>query len=209
MNQITNKKIKEDILKIIEAEAKAILSIPITDSFGKAVDLINKAVHSKKGKVVASGVGKAGNIALNIAKTLSATGTPAIFLNPSEAQHGDLGIIQPNDVLLLFSNSGKTKEVIELCKLVKMLKYQLKIISITGNQKSELGKISDITISTGNPKEVCPLELTPTTSTTAMKVAGDILIVLMIQKIGLTFNDYAKMHPGGYLGIKSRNAAKK
>ena len=150
-------------------------------------------------------MGKAGQIALNIATTFSSTGTPAVFLHPSDAQHGDLGIIQPNDILLLVSNSGKTREIIELCNLVKGLGYQLKVIVITGNPDSKLGHFSDVTISTGHPDEVCPLGLTPTTSTTVMTVIGDALVVLMMHKIGFTAADYAKRHHGGYLGDKSRN----
>src|SRR5512137_2047737 len=104
-----------EVRKIFEAEAQAVLSIPVSDSFHKACDLIHEAVHVNGGKVVASGMGKAGQIALNIATTFSATGTPAVFLHPSDAQHGDLGVIQKKDILLLISNSGKTLEIIELC----------------------------------------------------------------------------------------------
>ncbi|HJZ40237.1 MAG TPA: SIS domain-containing protein [Bacteroidales bacterium] len=196
-----------DIKEIFEAEARAVLNIPVTDNFTKACDLIHDAVHIKKGKVVASGMGKAGQIALNIATTFSATGTPAIFLHPSDAQHGDLGVIQPDDILLLVSNSGKTREIIELYELVKMLGYHLGVIVITGNPDSELGNNADVTISTGHPREVCPLGLTPTTSTTVMTVIGDALVVLLMKKIGFSAGDYAKRHHGGYLGVKSRDAA--
>ena len=105
---------KEDIKKILEHEANAILSLPVTDDYENAVDLIIEQVHTKKGKRVTSGMGKAGQIAMNIATTFSSTGTPAVFLHPSEAQHGDLGVLQPNDVMLLISNSGKTREICEL-----------------------------------------------------------------------------------------------
>jgi len=196
-----------EINRIFEDEAKAILNIPVTESFIQARDLIYEAVHINKGKVVASGMGKAGQIALNIATTFSATGTPAVFLHPSDAQHGDLGVIQSNDILLLISNSGKTLEIIELCDLAKNLGYPLKIIVITGNIKSDLGNLADITISTGHPQEVCPLGLTPTTSTTVMTVIGDALVTLLMKKIGFTAADYAKRHHGGYLGMKSRHAA--
>ena len=199
----------DEIRKIFEAEANAVMNIPITDSFSHACDLIVEAVHHNKGKVVASGMGKAGQIALNIATTFSATGTPAIFLHPSDAQHGDLGVIQPNDILLLVSNSGKTLEIIELCDLVKNLGYTLKIIVITGNPDSDLGNRADVTISTGHPQEVCPLGLTPTTSTTVMTVIGDALVVILMKRLGFTAAEYAKRHHGGYLGIKSRHAAQK
>ena len=196
-----------EVRKIFEAEALAVLNIPITDNFNKACDLIYEAVHNNKGKVVASGMGKAGQIALNIATTFSATGTPAVFLHPSDAQHGDLGVIQPNDILLLISNSGKTLEIIELCDLAKRLGYNMKIIVITGNPDSDLGHLADVTISTGHPQEVCPLGLTPTTSTTVMTVIGDALVVIMMKRIGFSSAEYAKRHHGGYLGIKSRHAA--
>jgi arabinose-5-phosphate isomerase len=199
----------DTIKEIFEAEARAVLDIPVTENFDRACDLIYEAVHKKKGKVVVSGMGKAGQIALNIATTFSATGTPAVFLHPSDAQHGDLGVIQPNDVMLLISNSGKTREIIELFNLVKLLGYDLHAIVITGNTDSEVGNLADVTISTGNPREVCPLGLTPTTSTTVMTVIGDALVVIMMKRIGFTAADYAKRHHGGYLGIKSRDAARK
>ena len=197
----------DEVRKIFEAEARAVLDIPITDNFNKACDLIYEAVHQHKGKVVASGMGKAGQIALNIATTFSSTGTPAVFLHPSDAQHGDLGVIQLNDILLLVSNSGKTLEILELCELARRLGYPMKIIVITGNPDSDLGNLADVTLSTGHPKEVCPLGLTPTTSTTVMTVIGDALVVLLMKRIGFTAADYAKRHHGGYLGIKSRHAA--
>jgi arabinose-5-phosphate isomerase len=197
----------KEVKLIFEAEARAVLDIPLSSSFGEACDLIYEAVHKNNGKVVASGMGKAGQIALSIATTFSATGTPAVFLHPSDAQHGDLGIIQPNDILLLISNSGKTLEILELCELAKRLGYNMKIIVITGNPDSELGHLADITISTGHPQEVCPLGLTPTTSTTVMTVIGDALVVLLMKRIGFSAADYAKRHHGGYLGIKSRHAA--
>lgn len=198
----------EEVRKIFEAEANAILNIPVSQNFNIACDHIFDAVHQNGGKVVASGMGKAGQIALNIATTFSATGTPAVFLHPADAQHGDLGVIQPNDILLLVSNSGKTLEIIELCDLAKKLGYpQMKIIVITGNPDSELGNLANVTISTGHPEEVCPLGLTPTTSTTVMTAIGDALVVLLMKKIGFTASDYAKRHHGGYLGFKSRHAA--
>ena len=190
------------------AEAKAIRNIPVTDNFGKAVELIYQTVHKKGGKVIASGMGKAGQIALNIATTFSSTGTPAIFLHPSDAQHGDLGVISDKDILLLVTNSGKTREILELYELSKGLVSHIPVVVITGNPYSPLGSIADVTIHTGGPDEICPLGLTPTTSTTVMTVIGDILVVLLMKKIGFSAEDYAKRHHGGYLGIQSRNALK-
>jgi arabinose-5-phosphate isomerase len=196
-----------EVKKIFEAEAQAVLNIPVTENYDMACNLIYEAVHVNNGKVVASGMGKAGQIALNIATTFSATGTPAVFLHPSDAQHGDLGVIQPSDILLLVSNSGKTLEILELYELSKRLGYSLNTIVITGNADSELGNLASVTLSTGHPGEVCPLGLTPTTSTTVMTVIGDALVVLLMKKIGFTAADYAKRHHGGYLGVKSRHAA--
>ncbi len=195
---------KEAIKKVIEQEADAIKNIPVTDDFIIAIDIIFERVHQKKGKLVASGMGKAGQIALNIATTLSSTGTPSVFLHPSDSQHGDLGVLQENDVLLLISNSGKTREIIELVELAENLHPGLPLIVISGNAESILAKNANAFIFTGNPPEVCPLGLSPTTSTTVMTVIGDALVVSLMNKIGFTSSDYAKRHHGGYLGDKSR-----
>lgn len=200
---------KETIRKVIEQEAAAIRNIPVTDNFIQAIDLIYNRVHTKRGKLVVSGMGKAGQIALNIATTFSSTGTPSVFLHPSDSQHGDLGVVQENDVLLLISNSGKTREIIELVELANNLHPGLPLIVISGNPESELAKNANAFIFTGNPDEVCPLGLSPTTSTTVMTVIGDALVVSMMNKIGFTSQDYAKRHHGGYLGDKSREQAKK
>jgi arabinose-5-phosphate isomerase len=200
--------ILNEIVNLLKHEAEAVQNIPVSDSFIKAVDLIFQKVHLEGGKVIASGMGKAGQIAENIATTLSSTGTPAVYLHPSEAQHGDLGVIRENDVLIVLSNSGKTREIIELVELTHNLYEKVPLIVITGNPEGELPKIAEVSIFTGNPKEVCALGLTPTTSTTTMTVIGDILVVLEMKKIGFSHADYAKRHHGGYLGQKSRSEAK-
>jgi arabinose-5-phosphate isomerase len=194
----------ERIREILDKEATAVRNIPITANFGKAIEIIHYQVHIRKGKLVTSGMGKAGQIAHNIATTFSSTGTPAAFLHPSEAQHGDLGILQENDVLLAISNSGKTREIIELIDLKNNLYPLIPLIVITGNENSPLAQKADCFILTGAPGEVCPLGLTPTTSTTVMTVIGDALVVLLMEKIGFDANDYSKRHHGGYLGMKSR-----
>jgi arabinose-5-phosphate isomerase len=199
---------KEAIRKVIELEAEAIKNIPVTDDFVKAVDLIYRQVHKKKGKLVASGMGKAGQIALNIATTFSSTGTPSVFLHPSDSQHGDLGVVQENDILFLISNSGKTREILELVELAEILHPGLPLIVISGNPESTLAQNADAFIYTGNPAEVCPLGLSPTTSTTVMTVIGDALVVSLMNKIGFTSEEYAKRHHGGYLGDKSRLQAR-
>ena len=194
------------IKNILQRESDAIRKIPVNDSYIKAVELIYRQVHERNGKLIASGMGKAGQIAINIATTFSSTGTPAIFLHPSDAQHGDLGVIQEEDVLLLVSNSGKTREILELFQLSRNLYDSLPVIILTGNSESPLGNLANVIITTGLPDEVCPLGLTPTTSTTVMTVIGDVLVVLMMEKIGFSVEDYAKRHHGGYLGYKSRIA---
>jgi arabinose-5-phosphate isomerase len=196
--------VKERIVSLLLAEAEAIKSIPVNDSYSKVIELLYEQVHLRKGKLIASGMGKAGQIAISIATTFSSTGTPAVFLHPSDSQHGDLGVIQDEDVLLLVSNSGKTREILELYQLSKNLNAKIPVIVLTGNPDSPLGEAADIVLSTGHPVEVCPLDLTPTTSTTVMGVIGDVLVVLMMEKIGFTKDDYAKRHHGGYLGQKSR-----
>jgi len=199
----------EKIREIFKSEASAIEKIPINNSFEDAIGIIHRQVHGKNGKLVTSGMGKAGQIAHNIATTFSSTGTPAAFLHPSEAQHGDLGILQENDVLLAISNSGKTREIIELIDLKNKLYPLIPVIVITGNENSPLAQKADCFILTGAPPEVCPLGLTPTTSTTIMTVIGDALVVLLMEKIGFNANDYAKRHHGGYLGMKSREVSGK
>lgn len=199
--------VKERIKKILESEAEAISNIPVDESYSRIIDLLYENIHKRKGKLIASGMGKAGQIAISIATTFSSTGTPAVFLHPSDSQHGDLGILQDEDVLLLISNSGKTREILELYKLSKNLNDKIPVIVITGNPESPLGELADEVLSTGHPKEVCPLDLTPTTSTSVMAVIGDVLVVLMMEKIGFTSEDYAKRHHGGYLGQKSRLGA--
>ena len=196
--------IKELMHSILEAESKAIAEIPVSDAYDRAVELIVEHVHRRGGTLITSGMGKAGQIAMNIATTFASTGTPALFLHPSEAQHGDLGILRPNDVMLLISNSGKTREILELTELARGLNPQVPFIVITGNPASPLAEAADVTLSTGGAPEVCPLGLTPTTSTTAMTVIGDVLVVGTMQAIGFTVEQYALRHHGGYLGQTSR-----
>ena len=184
----------EKIEEILRKEAQAILDIPVTDQFEKAVELIVEQVHRRGGKLVTSGMGKAGQIAMNIATTFCSTGTPAVFLHPSEAQHGDLVI----------SNSGKTREILELLQLASNLMPELKFIVITGNNRSELAQRADVCLFTGAPGEVCPLGLTPTTSTTLMTVIGDILVVGAMEATHFDAHQYALRHHGGYLGTRSR-----
>lgn len=204
MTNISDLDIKTSMREILQAESQAILDIPVTDAYASAVSIILDRVHAQGGKLVASGMGKAGQIAMNIATTFASTGTPAVYLHPSEAQHGDLGILQPHDVLLLISNSGKTREILELIDLARRLYSDIPILLITGNPDSPVAQAADAVLATGGAPEVCPLGLTPTTSTTMMTVIGDVLVVNTMRATGFTREDYAKRHHGGYLGAVSR-----
>ena len=199
----------ESIKELLQKEAQAVLNIPVTDAYEKAVALIVEQIHWKRGKLVTSGMGKAGQIAMNIATTFCSTGVPSVFLHPSEAQHGDLGILQENDLLLLISNSGKTREIVELTRLAHILNPTLKFMVITGNPNSPLANQWDVCLSTGKPDEVCTLGMTPTTSTTAMTVIGDILVVQTMKETHFSMEEYSKRHHGGYLGEKSRELCEK
>ncbi len=190
---------KTKISYLIEKEIEAIKQIPTNGEYYKALELIKKA-----NKLVVTGMGKAGHIGINIATTFSSTGTPSIFLHPAESQHGDLGILQKGDVIIAISNSGKTKEVVELIHLAENLIPGIPVIVITGNKTSELAQLADVVLHTGGAPEICPLGLTPTTSTTCMTIIGDMLVVSMMESIEFTKEEYAKRHHSGYLGRKAR-----
>ncbi len=192
------------IPEILSREIQALQAIPETNDYEAAIQLILERVHSQGGRLITSGMGKAGQIAHNIATTFSSTGTPAYFLHPSEAQHGDLGMVCEGDLMLLISNSGKTREVLELIELTRRMYPEFPFILITGNVQSPLAELVDVCLSTGNPAEVCPLGMTPTTSTTVMTVLGDLLVVSVMQRIGFSLEQYSLRHHGGYLGDKSR-----
>jgi arabinose-5-phosphate isomerase len=150
-------------------------------------------------------MGKAGQIANTFATTLSSTGTPAIFLHPSEAQHGDLGVVQNGDIIIAFSNSGETREVIELIELVHGLNYHNLVFAIVGKSNPLIETRCADYIEFGPVEEICPLGLTPTTSTTCMSVISDLIVVGLMKRNGFTKEKYSKLHHGGYLGKKSKN----
>ena len=185
--------IRESMRAILRAESEAVAAIPVGDGYVRAVETIIDRVHGRHGKLVTSGMGKAGQIAMNMATTFCSTGTPAVFLHPSEAQHGDLGVLAPDDVLLL-----------ELIDLADGLYDGLPKIVITGAPDSPLAQRADAVLLTGAAPEVCPLGLTPTTSTTVMTVIGDILVVNVMNNIDFSRTDYARRHHGGYLGVAAR-----
>ena len=198
-------KVEDTVRSLIEKEMKALELMPIGAEYEQAIEVIHEQVHKNGGKLVTTGMGKAGQIAHNIATTFASTGTPAFFIHPSEAQHGDLGAIESNDALLVISNSGKTNEVIDFIALANRLHdRETPVVAITGNKDSEMAKYSDVVLHTGNPPENCPLGMTPTTSTTVMNVIGNILVYLMMEKINFTKEKYALRHHGGYLGTRAR-----
>lgn len=178
----------------IESEALTRLHKHINEDFVQACLLILNC----KGRVVVLGIGKSGHIANKIAATFASTGTPAFFVHPSEASHGDLGMIKSEDVILALSNSGETEEIITLLPVIKRL--QVPLISLTGNNHSSLAKVASINIDVSIEKEACPLGLAPTASTTAALVMGDALAIALLQVRGFDKNDFAASHPGGLLG---------
>jgi len=183
-------------LAVIRTEADAISKLTqfINDDFLHACELMLQC----KGKVVVIGMGKSGHIGNKIAATLASTGTPAFFVHPGEASHGDLGMITKNDVALTLSNSGETGEVLSILPILKRLGIPL--ISITGNPSSTLATMSDAAINASIEKEACPLGLAPTSSTTAALVMGDALAIALLEARGFTEEDFALSHPGGSLG---------
>lgn len=188
--------LRQMALAVIETEVKAVsaLSDRIDASFMNACE----AILACKGRVVVIGVGKSGHIGSKIAATLASTGTPAFFVHPAEASHGDLGMIQPDDVVLALSNSGETDEVNTILPPLKRIGVTL--IAMTGNPSSSLARHSDVHIDVSVEKEACPLGLAPTSSTTAALVMGDALAVSLLESRGFTREDFARSHPAGQLG---------
>jgi len=184
--------------RVLMIEAEAILSLieRLNESFTRAVDMIMAC----KGKVVVTGMGKSGLIGQKIASTLAGTGTPAYFLHPAEGVHGDLGILQKRDILIVVSNSGETEEIKALLPAVKRMGIQL--IAMLGRLQSTLGKAADLILDTSVKEEACPLGLSPTASTTATLALGDALAVALLEKRGFKEEDFALLHPGGVLGKK-------
>jgi len=178
----------------IEAEGLTTLIAKLDVSFVKAVDLMYRA----KGRVIVTGVGKSGIVARKIVATFNSTGTPALFLHPVEAMHGDLGMVSAADVVLALSNSGETRELTILIPSLERL--QAPLIAMTGRLDSTLGRLSQVAIDTGVPREACPLGLAPTASTTAMLAMGDALAVALLTKRGFQASDFRRFHPGGSLG---------
>jgi len=178
----------------LELEAVEGLLARIDDSFVKACELI----LASKGRVVVVGMGKSGHIGNKIAATLASTGTPAFFVHPAEASHGDMGMITRDDVILALSNSGSTAEIVTLLPLIKRL--GIKLVSLTGNPDSPLAQAAEVNLDARVEQEACPLNLAPTSSTTASLVLGDCLAIALLEARGFTAEDFAFSHPGGALG---------
>ncbi len=182
--------------RVVEIEAREVSKLEerIDENFAKAVEILFEC----KGRVVLTGMGKSGIIAKKIAATMASTGTPAFFLHPAEGVHGDLGMLTRGDVVIAISNSGKTKEILDIIPVVKRL--GLKLIALTGNRNSELAKKSDVVLDVSVTQEACPLGLAPTSSTTVALVMGDALAMALLKKKGFKRDDFALVHPAGSLG---------
>lgn len=192
----------EDIIGIarrvlrIEADAISALELKIDAGFEKAVE----AIFKSRGRVVVTGMGKSGLVGKKIAATLASTGTPAFFLHPAEAIHGDLGMVTSDDVVIAISNSGDTEEIVLLMPFLK--RFNVTLISMTGNPASVLSREADLNIDVSVREEACPLGIVPTASTAAAMAMGDALAVALLQKRGFREEDFAFFHPGGSLGKK-------
>lgn len=183
-------------LEVIDIEAAAVIALRerVDTAFAEAC----RTMMNCEGRVVVTGMGKSGHIGSKIAATLASTGTPAFFVHPGEASHGDLGMITPGDTVLALSNSGETSEVLTILPLIKRMNAPL--IGMTGNPRSTLAREADVHLDVGVEKEACPLDLAPTASTTAALVMGDALAIALLEARGFTHEDFALSHPGGSLG---------
>ena len=182
--------------QVLETEAAAILALVgrLDGSFERAVDLLQRCA----GRVIVTGMGKSGIICRKIAATLSSTGTPAFFLHPAEAIHGDLGVIQRGDTVLALSYSGETDELLRLLETIR--RQGARLVALTGSPASTLGQAADVTLSCQVSEEACPLNLVPTASTTAALALGDALAMALLVRKGFRPEDFANLHPGGKLG---------
>lgn len=197
--QMINKLENSDILnaiKTIDCEIEAINELKnlLDENLTKALDMI----ENTQGRVILSGMGKSGHIGKKIAASLASTGTPSFFMHPAEASHGDLGMVTSDDLIIAISNSGESRELIDILNYSK--RFGIKLIAITKNPESSLGKAGDIVLKLPTSKEACPLGLAPTSSTTATLVLGDILTVGMIERKGFSKAQFNQRHPGGKLG---------
>ena len=190
------KEVRAYAIQCLKDEAEALIDLipQLDENFDRAVEMMYRC----RGKIIVTGVGKSGNIGAKIAATLSSTGTPAFFINPLDAYHGDLGVMTPDDIVLALSNSGQTDELLRFIPMV--LHMHVPIIGMSGNPNSLLAKDSNVHIKVWVKKEACPLNLAPTSSTTAVLAVGDALAVALMQVRDFRPKDFAQFHPGGELG---------
>ena len=193
---LTTDALLEQARRVLAIESEAI--IRLSTSLGNDFIQAHRLLLGCKGRVVISGMGKSGHIGHKIASTLASTGTPAFFMHPAEASHGDLGMIAADDVLIALSNSGESDELLVIAPLLK--RRGTRIIAITGNPKSRLAKLADVSLDASVEREACPLNLAPTASTTAVLALGDALAVTLLEARGFSAADFARTHPGGTLG---------
>lgn len=191
--------IRQRVAEILSAEAAAIAAVPVGSEFERAV----YALRDCAGKVLTTEMGKAGHVARKFASTLCSTGTPAFYIHPGEAAHGDLGLVGRDDCVVAFSNSGQTREVLEMLDLGRRLGLRT-VIGITSHTDSELHRVSDIVIDMGHVEEPCPLGLTPSASTAVMLAISDALALVLMERKGVTRHDFGLRHHGGYLGSRAR-----
>lgn len=191
--------IRQRINDILAAEAAAISAVTVTQDFERAI----YALRDCTGKVLTTGMGKAGHVARKFASTLCSTGTPASYVHAGEAAHGDLGLIGSEDCIVAFSNSGKTREVLEMLELGRHLGLRT-VIGITSHPDSDLRRLSDIVIDMGVVQEPCPLGLTPSASVAVMLAISDAIALVLMELKGITRHDFGLRHHGGYLGKKIR-----
>ncbi|MCL0066931.1 KpsF/GutQ family sugar-phosphate isomerase [Thermodesulfovibrionales bacterium] len=189
------REIGKKVLKI-EADAVSAMAERLDSHFESVVDIISRS----RGRMVVTGIGKSGLVGKKVAATLSSTGTPAFFLHPAEASHGDIGMVTSDDIIIFVSNSGETEELIRLIPVLK--RFNVGMISMTGNHNSTLSKAADVTLDVSVKEEACPLGIVPTASTTAALAMGDAVAVALLVKRGLKKEDFALFHPGGNLGKK-------
>jgi len=184
--------------RVLQTEADAVRALidKLDGSFAKAIDLL----YNAKGRVVVTGMGKSGLVGKKIAATLASTGTPAFFLHPAEASHGDLGMVTTRDVIIAISNSGETDEITDLIPFLK--RFNVNVISMTGNPNSTLALAADVSLDISVKEEACPLGITPTASTTATLAMGDAIAVALLVRRGFRQEDFASFHPSGSLGKK-------
>ncbi len=184
--------------KVLDIESIAIAKLK--DQLDDSFDIACQLCLDCTGKIIVMGIGKSGHIADKLAATLASTGTPSFFVHPGEASHGDLGMISKSDVVMALSNSGKTEEIVNLLPILKNM--GIKIIAMTGDDNSTIATASDVHIDVGVEEEACPMNLSPTASTTAALAMGDAIAVALLEKRGFSVEDFAKSHPGGSIGKK-------